>query len=130
MDKHDDAQSSAPVSDTGYMASQVITPKKSHKKLYTIIAIIVLLIVVAGAGLFAYKVAVLDPQAAKDAAAAAASPSPAAQTPEQKMTASLKDGLKKQEEALKQSDDTTYIKNASAAAANAGSGLNEQDLHE
>jgi flagellar basal body-associated protein FliL len=112
------------------MASQVITPKKSHKKLYTIIAIIVLLIVVAGAGLFAYKVAVLDPQAAKDAAAAAASPSPAAQTPEQKMTASLKDGLKKQEEALKQSDDTTYIKNASAAAANAGSGLNEQDLHE
>ena len=127
MEKNEDTHMSAP--DTEHLASQVVVPKKSHKTLYVVIAVVVLVIAAAAAGLYLYKVKVLDPKAA-EAASAAASSSPQPQTQEEKMTAILTDGVQKQLDAIKQNDDSKYIKDASAAASTVGENLHEQDLHD
>lgn len=117
--------------ETEHLASQVVVQKKSKKTLYIVIALVLAIIIAIVAGIYMYKVNVLDPQAEKEAAAQEVAEKSAENkklTPEEQITASLTDNLKKQTEALKQNDDTKYIKNSTSAATSVGRDLHEQDL--
>ena len=116
--------------------SKIVTSKKSHKKLWIIIALVVAVIVVAAVGLLYYKMAVLDPQAERQAAEESAQVDAANDeekkelTPEEEVTATLTENVKKQIEALQQNDDSKAISNSTSAATSVGRDLNEDELEE
>jgi uncharacterized protein HemX len=131
MDSHkekDSDESATP--DTSHLATTSKKSKKSNKKLVIILVALVVVVVAAlGGGLYYKKVQ--DDQKAKDAAAAtAAATASKPLTSEEKMTATLTDGVKKQISIYEQDDGKAAIENSTTAAQNIGRNLNESDLKE
>lgn len=128
--KASDSPSSAstPVSDTSYVASQVIVTKKSHKALYVTMIVIVLLFAVAAVGAYFYKMNVIDkPVAVKTTPVETAKEKE--MTDEEKMTAALTDATDRELDQQKQNEESNQtIQNSTSAATSVGGVINEDDL--
>lgn len=131
MDSHKDKSSdeSAPVPDTSHLAVAAKKPKKSKGKLIVaLLAVVVVIAALAGGGLYYKKTQ--DDKKAADAAAAAKADQGKAQTPEEQITASLTDSVKKQREVLERDDGKDAIESSTAAAQNVGRNLDESKLQD
>lgn len=129
MDSHKDNSSDESTPDTSHLGSTKRPTKSSRTKVIAILVVVVVVVVAAVVGGLYYNKAQDDKKAADEAAAAAAAKSKQL-SPEEQITASLTDNVKKQIDALKQDDGKSAIQNSTAAAQQVGRNLHETDLKE